>query len=118
MNISGKTELMLSIENLNLDKIKQFIYSEYKSTAIDDEIFKKDSNGRSAIYYAVTRGDEDIIWFLLSLLPGTGIFCKRGQLLESKDNQGLTPEEFAQVNGNDKIYKLLCSERMRIEFFE
>ncbi|MBB1335320.1 ankyrin repeat domain-containing protein [Pseudoalteromonas sp. SR44-5] len=118
MNISGKTELMLSIENLNLDKIKQFIYSEYKSLAIDDEMFKKDSTGRSAIYYAALRGDEDIIWFLLSLLPGTGIFCKRGQLLESKDNQGLTPEEFAQVNGNDKIYKLLCSERMRIEFFE
>lgn len=118
MNISGKTELMLSIESLDLDKIKHFIHSKYTYSEIHDEMFKKDSNGRSAIYYAVTRGDEDIIWFLLSLLPGTGIFCKRGQLLESKDNQGLTPEEFAKINGNNKIYELLCSERMRIDFFE
>jgi ankyrin repeat protein len=82
------------------------------------DIFLTDIDGRTALFYAAERGNEEIVWILLSSLAGTGISCQRGTLLEVRDHDGVLAEDWAQINGLEKIKRILSIERQRIAYFE
>ena len=111
----GRTELMLAAKQESKQAVKKLLDLEARHRG---DIFLTDHNGRTALFYAAERGDEEIIWALLSSLPGTGIFCARGALLKVKDNEGHMAEEWAKINGQDKASEILSFERLRIEYFE
>jgi hypothetical protein len=77
-------------------------------------IFNADSDGRTALFYAAERGDEEIVWTILN----AGTANQRGALLNVKDNDGNRAEDWARMKGQEEIGKVLASERGRIEFFE
>jgi len=81
-------------------------------------LFDADSNGRTALFYAAELGEEGMVWALLRLLPGTGLGCGRGYLLDHRDNDGRLAEEWASLQGHDEIASLLSGERLRIEYYE
>lgn len=81
-------------------------------------IFQTDMAGRTALFYAAERGDEEIVWILLSSLAGTGVGNQRGALLNVKDHEGKRAEDWAELNGQDEISRILAGERGRIEYFE
>ena len=82
------------------------------------DLFSVDNEGRTALFYAAVRGDEKVIWLLLSALPGTGLCCRRGTLLEVKDRHGRRAEDWARLEGQDAAADLLEKERLRIDMFE
>ena len=85
---------------------------------VSADLFCVDDQGRTALFYAAARGDEKIVWVLLSSLPGTGLCCRRGTLLEVEDLNGLRAEDLARQEGQNAIADLLEKERLRIDFFE
>ncbi len=111
----GRTDLMLAARYQS----KEFVKEALKFDAmLRGDIFFTDKDGRTALFYAVERGDEEIVGILLSSLAGTGILCERGALLEVRDNEGNIAEDWAQINGQEEIRRILSVERQRIEFFE
>ena len=111
----GRTKLMLAARHQS----KEFVTQALNFNAGQrGNIFHADNNGRTALFYAAERGDEEIVWILLSSLAGTGIQCQRGALLEVTDNEGMLAEDWAQRNGQEEIRRILSIERQRIAFFE
>ena len=106
----GRTKLMLAVRHQNKESVKEAI--------LQDDIFHTDKDGRTALFYAAKRGNEKIVWILLSSLAGTGMSCQRGALLKVRDNEGKLAEDWAQINGHEEIKKILSIERQRIEYFE
>jgi len=106
----GRTKLMLAV----MYQGKTFIAKEIRQ----NNIFHTDKNGRTALFYAAERGNEEIVWMLLFSLAGTGISGQRGALLKIKDNEGNFAEDWAKIKGREKIGRILSVERQRIEFFE
>ena len=105
-----KTELMMAVMIGSQEDVKTVLKS--------GDLFLTDNHGRTALFYAAERGDEEIAWLLLASLPGIGLACRRGGLLEIRDNDGNFAEDWAEMNGQPAMKKLLSAERMRIDFFE
>lgn len=114
-NALGRTELMLAARYQSKESVIETLNS---SARRQQELFVTDSDGRTALFYAAERGDEEIVWVLLFALAGTGIANQRGALLEVRDNDGNRAEEWAQLNGQEEIRRILSVERQRIEYFE
>ena len=110
----GKTALMRTVERKSLDEIENMLRTCHAHT----ELFRVDNEGRTVLFYAAARGDCDIIWALLRRLPGTGISCARGSLLNKKDHHGELAEDFAERHGHEEAKQLLIHERIRIEYYE
>jgi ankyrin repeat protein len=106
----GRTELMLAARYQSKESVKVALRQ--------GDVFLTDKDGRTALFYAAERGDEEIVWILLSSLAGTGISCQRGALLEIRDNEGNLAENWAERNGHEQIGRVLSKERQRIEFSE
>lgn len=104
------TPLMQAIASGELDEIERQLR--------DASLFDTDDAGRTALFYAAETGDEEIVWMVLRQLPGTGLFCARGQLLELTDNHGKLAEQWAAECGHAAIAELLAHERVRIDKFE
>ena len=105
---------MIAVESESIDVIEKIM----RTCNSHEELFRVDKEGRTALFYAAARGDSDIIWALLRRLPGTGMCCARGSLLEIKDNNGDLAEDFAEKQGNEEARQLLTHERIRIEYYE
>ena len=82
------------------------------------DLFATDADGRTALFHAAKRGDEETVWALLRRLPGTGIFSARGALLQVKGRAGRTAEVWARELGQENVAEILQNERLRIECFE
>ncbi len=106
----GRTVLMLAARHQSKECVKEALRR--------GDIFLKDKDGRTALFYAAERGDEEIAWILLSSLAGTGISCQRGTLLEVRDLEGRLAEDWAQIHGYEEIRRILSVERQRIAYFE
>ncbi len=106
----GRTKLMLAVRHQSKESVKKVM--------LLGDIFHTDNYGRTALFYAAERGDEEIVWIILSSLAGTGMACQRGALLEVRDKEGKLAEDWAQINGQEEIRKILSVERQRIEYFE
>ena len=115
MDPSGLTPLMLAVRDGDAQAVKEAMR---QGPTLRSEVFKTDSNGRTVLFYAAERGDEEIVWLLLSSLAGTGVGCERGALLNVKDNDGNLAEDWARLRGKAKMESILEGERMRIEYFE
>ncbi len=109
-----KTSLMIAVESESIDIIEKIL----RTCHLNNELFRIDNGGRTVLFYAAARGDSEIIWALLRRLPGTGISCGRGSLLNIKDNNGDLAEDFAETHGNEEAKQLLIYERIRIEYYE
>ena len=112
---------MLAIELDDIAAIEELIFpgrfphSQLKTPA---DLFAIDREGRTALFYAAAQGSEKMVWLLLSSLPGTGLCCRRGSLLEVVDQQGYRAEDWAREQGQDAIAAILEKERLRIDMFE
>ena len=82
------------------------------------DLFHEDTEGRTALFYAAERGDEQIIWLLLETLAGTGLANQRGALLNVEDKDGRRAEDWAERHGHHEIRAILNKERLRIDYFE
>ena len=80
--------------------------------------FDRDSQGRTSLFYAAEKGDEEAVRRIIFRLTGTGIFPQRLSLISIKDNDGLTAADVAQQNGHTSIADLLRNEQFRMEYFE
>lgn len=110
----GKTRLMMAVERECIDVIEHML----RTCDAHTEFFRLDSEGRTVLFYAAARGDCDILWALLRRLPGTGLWCARGSLLNIKDHHGELAEDVAETHGHGEAKHLLCHERIRIEYYE
>jgi len=81
-------------------------------------MFERDSNGRTALFYAAERGDIDMVRQMIFCLSGTGLSLQRLSLLVIKDLNGLTAADVAEQAGHKEIASLLRGEQGRMEFFE
>ncbi|MBW1765361.1 MAG: ankyrin repeat domain-containing protein [Deltaproteobacteria bacterium] len=106
---------MLAVRHQSKESVKETLNFEAMRRG---ELFLRDKDGRTALFYAAERGDEEIVWMLLSSLAGTGIGPQRGALLEVRDNDGVLAEDWAQINGQEEIRRILSIERQRIAYFE
>ena len=106
----GRTELMLAARYQSKESVKEALRR--------GDIFLTDNNGRTALFYAAERGDEEIVWILLFSLAGTGISNQRGALLNGRDKEGNRAEDWARIKGQEEIRSILSVERQRIEWFE
>jgi len=106
----GRTKLMLAARHQSKESVKEAL--------LRGDLFLKDKDGRTALFYAAERGDEEIVWILLTSLAGTGMSCNRGALLGVRDNEGKLAEDWARINGQEEIRRILSVERQRIEYFE
>jgi hypothetical protein len=82
------------------------------------DLFARDSTGRTTLFYAAERGDLDQVRQIIFSLSGTGLSCQRLSLIQIKDSFGLTASDVAEQAGHKEIAELLHSEQMRMEFFE
>ena len=105
-NEHGRTELMLAARDQSKESVKAALTQR--------ELFHTDNDGRTALFYAAERGDEEIVWILLN----AGTATQRGALLGVKDKEGNRAEDWAQTNGQEEIRSILSVERQRIEFYE
>ena len=105
---------MIAVESESIDVIENMM----RTCDSHEELFRIDNEGRTVLFYAAARGDSEIIWALLRRLPGTGISCARGSLLNIKDHHGDLAEDVAETHGHDEAKHLLCHERIRIEYYE
>ncbi len=80
--------------------------------------FARDSDGRTALFYAAERGDLEEVRRIIFGLAGTGLSCQRLALLTVRDLSGLTASDVAEQAGHKEIADLLRGEQMRMEFFE
>ncbi|MCK5682849.1 ankyrin repeat domain-containing protein [bacterium] len=104
----GRTELMLVVRT----QCKESVKKELPNRSSD--IFITDKVGHTALFYAAERGDEEIVWILLNSLTA----IQRGALLEVKDNEGNLAEDWAKINSQEEIRRILSVERQRIAFYE
>ncbi len=111
----GRTKLMLAAKHQRKESVKEALNFDGSQRG---DIFLTDIFGRTALFYAAERGDQEIVWILMSSLAGTGINCQRGALLEVRDNAGNLAEDWAQINGQGEIRRILSVERQRIAYFE
>ena len=81
-------------------------------------LFARDSEGRTSLFYAAERGDLEQVRRIIYSLAGTGLSCQRLALLVIKDSSGLTASDVAERAGHEEIADLLRGEQMRMEFFE
>ncbi|KAI3657938.1 hypothetical protein MP638_000250 [Amoeboaphelidium occidentale] len=95
-NSSGKTPLMMSIENLS-DASIQFLLQW------NADIHLADNNGNTAIHYAVMTGQEKYIKLLL----------KRNAVCDAKNNDGKTPVDLAVDRSDAGI-----ATTLRLHMFE
>lgn len=95
-NSSGKTPLMMSIENLS-DASIQFLLQW------NADIHLADNNGNTAIHYAVMTGQEKYIKLLL----------KRNAVCDVKNNDGKTPVDLAVDRSDAGI-----ATTLRLHMFE
>ena len=84
----------------------------------ESDPFAQDSVGRTALFYAAERGDLKEVRRIIFSLAGTGLSCQRLSLIGIMDSSGLTASDVAEQAGHKDIVDLLCSEQMRMEFFE
>ncbi len=82
------------------------------------DLFARDSEGRTSLFYAAERGDLEQVRRIIYSLAGTGLSCQRLALLVIKDSSGLTASDVAERAGHEEIADLLRGEQMRMEFFE
>ncbi len=111
-NTDDKSKLMLAVSYQSKEAVKDELNLHR------GDVFQTDREGRTALFYAAERGDEEIVWVLLSSLAGTGMACQRGALLEVRDSKGNLAEDWALIKGHKEISKILSIERQRIAFFE
>ncbi len=104
----GVTELMLAVSSESNADVKQAL------SMGKNDVFLTDGAGRTALFHAAERGDEEIIWTLLFSL----VSHQRGALLGVKDDEGNMAEDWAAKNGHEEIRRVLAVERQRIEFCE
>jgi ankyrin repeat protein len=81
-------------------------------------LFARDSAGRTSLFYAAERGDLEEVRRMIYSLAGTGLWCQRLALIETRDSSGLTASDVAEHAGHKEIADLLRGEQMRMEFFE
>lgn len=81
-------------------------------------LLEQDDRGRTPLFYAAEKGDEEEVWEILSRFRGTGLGPPRLALITIKDRDGLTAADVAEQNGHDEIARLLHKEQGRMEFFE
>jgi len=111
----GRIKLMLAARYQGKESVKEELSLDPIQRG---NIFLTDEDGRTALFYAAERGNEEIVWILLSSLAGTEVSCNRGTLLGVRDNEGKLAEDWAQINGQEEIRRILSVERQRIEYFE
>lgn len=117
----GRTALMLASQKGDHQAIEQLIKSQKwvnSSIAKDGNLFSRDNDQRTVLFYLAENEDEDAAWIVLGAVPGTGLCCLRGSLLEMKDNQDMYAEDYAKQLGNEKMYRLFSGERLRIKYHE
>ncbi len=107
----SRTKLMLAVRDQSIEIVKDLLDIDARQRGV---IFLTDYDGRTSLFYAAERGNEEIIWTLLHSLTS----IQRGALLNIKDNDGKLAEDWAQINGQEKIKRILSVERQRIEYFE
>ncbi len=117
---ASQTELMRIAHSGKEEALREVLFHRQGPHWLRNKVslLDTDSNGRTALFYAAERGSESMVWALLRLLPGTGLFCGRGSLLEVKDNVGARAEDWAAQHEHAAVAGLLRGERMRIEYFE
>ena len=117
-----RNALMLALENRSAEEIKAILFPPFEPEHPENwkkvDLFHVDDVGRTALFYAVERGDEKILWILLEAYMGTGLCFQRGALLEIRDHSGRTAEDLAQEKGYMEIRDILQRERHRIDYFE
>jgi len=74
------------------------------------ELFDKDNQGRTRLFYAAERGHQTEVEKMIFRFPGTGFYPQRLGFIESKDKDGLTAADAAEQNGQEEIAKLLRSQ--------
>ena len=109
----GRTMLMIVVKNGSKEHVKEAL-----AIATRGALFLTDNYGKTALFYAAERGDEDIVWLLLFSLAGTGVANQRGALLELRDKDGNMAEDWAKINGQEDTRRILAVERQRIAFYE
>jgi len=107
----SRTKLMLAVRDQSIEIVKDLLDIDARQRGL---IFLTDYDGRTSLFYAAERGNEEIIWTLLHSLTS----IQRGALLNIKDNEGKLAEDWAQINGQEEIKRILSVERQRIECFE
>lgn len=95
---SGKSLLMLSIINNDLEMTKIFL--DYDS----DVNLQDSSNGNTALHYAILQEDTKIVEYLLNDL--SKITCN----LQIKNKNNETPFDLAEIKGNKSITNLILSK--------
>ena len=80
--------------------------------------FKRDSSGRTRLFYAAETGDLAEVQRLIFSLAGTGLSPQRLSLIALTDSSGLTAADVAAEAGHKDIAALLRKEQMRMEYFE
>ena len=80
--------------------------------------FKRDSSGRTRLFYPAETGDLAEVHRLIFSLAGTGLSPQRLSLIAITDSAGLTAADAAEQAGHKDIAELLRSEQMRMEYFE
>jgi hypothetical protein len=110
----GSTNLMIAVETETLPNIEKMI----RACEAHEEFFRTDKKGRTVLFYAAARGDEEILWALLRRLPGTGMSSARVSLIDHRDDNGDRAEDVAAAQGHEEASELLSHERIRIEYYE
>jgi len=82
------------------------------------DLFERDSDGRTALFYAAERGNLEEVSRMIFSLAGTGMSCQRLSLIGIKDSSGFTASDVAEQNGHKEVAELLLGEQGRMEFFE
>ena len=127
-NESGRTALMLALDNKNLDASRALLEGGAKLEA-------RDNDGRTALMYAArVEGFDSAVTLLLDWraelehrdkegqtvlmlairfgnLAAVNLLLDRGAELEAKDNDGLTPLVFAVRSGDEHAVNLLLERR-------
>ena len=81
-------------------------------------LFDQDIVGRTPLFYAAEKGNEEQVLEMIYTLRGTGFGPPRLALITTKDVAGLTAADVAEQNGHEEIARLLRVEQGRMEFFE
>jgi ankyrin repeat protein len=81
-------------------------------------LLEQDSRGRTPLFDAAEKGDEEEVRRIIFCFRGTGLTPPRLSLISTKDHAGFTAADVAEQHGHAEIARLLRSEQGRMEYFE